>query len=305
MENVTNINNGMTGHDIDLVIPMVFPTDKEWLADFHRFHNLDARQHVRFRSWGTEELLIQCCLKYMPWLHRIYILLARDSQVQPWMHRYPKVEIVMHRDFIPLKYLPCFTSPCIEMFIGRIPGLTEHFIYSNDDVFPLSPMQPTDFFRNGRPCVHITSRQAPRNPNWFEKACLHQQHLVGSRFGKGDTSRMLSSNHSMSPILRSVTHKVWDTLNEDIRRNLCPLRRTEYSYNQYIYLLYQHFADLNTDYSPHEQYLGPGTPTSKLRALILDPNSGTLCLNDNENITDWKHRATIVKTAIAEKLLKE
>jgi hypothetical protein len=33
------------------------------------------------------------------------------------------------------------------MFLHRIPGLSERFIYGNDDMFPLSQLEPEDFFR--------------------------------------------------------------------------------------------------------------------------------------------------------------
>lgn len=297
-----NLNYGITGEKIDLVIPMVFPTDREWLNCFERYHRGDARKNVRFRSWNNEELLIQCCKRYMPWLNHIYILLARESQIQPWMNNYEGVSVVMHRDFIPQQYLPCFSSPCIEMFIGRIPGLAEKFIYSNDDVFPLSALLPTDFFRNGKACVRIRSKAVPQNPNLYEKACLHQQRMIALPFGKADDGKYLRSGHSMAPLFRSVCKTVWEQHNEEIRRNLCPLRRTEYSYNQYIYLLYEYYSGMTTDYVPHSKYAGPGTPTDELATIITTPGIGIVCLNDNENIADWQHRADVVRDAIVKNL---
>lgn len=70
-----------TEKDIDLVIPMVFPGDTKWQHDFSRYHSGEPCSNVRFRSWGTEELLIECIEHYMPWVHTIHILLARESQV--------------------------------------------------------------------------------------------------------------------------------------------------------------------------------------------------------------------------------
>ena len=150
--------------DIDLIIPMVFPQDPVWQAEYQKYRgSKDATHHVRFRSWGTEELLVRCCMRYMPWVHRIHILLAGESQVQEWMkeaavpqqHTQPKIHIVFHKDFVPEKYLPCFSSPCFEMFLHRIPGLSECFIYGNDDMFPLSPLEPDDFFRVADPSITL------------------------------------------------------------------------------------------------------------------------------------------------------
>ena len=120
---------GVLAMPIDLVIPMVFAQDPHWQSDYVRYHvggSVRAMKHVRWRSWGTEELLVRCCLKYMPWLRCIHILLASETQVQDWMKEMvaaaqqqtgrPSINLVFHREFIPEKYLPCFTSPCIEMF---------------------------------------------------------------------------------------------------------------------------------------------------------------------------------------------
>ena len=68
--------------NIDFVVPMVFPQDAEWKRSFARYHNNDALANVRFRSWGTEELLIRCVLRFMPWVRTIHILLASESQLQ-------------------------------------------------------------------------------------------------------------------------------------------------------------------------------------------------------------------------------
>lgn len=302
MEKDTNNMNGITGQPIDLVIPMVFPDDKEWLSCFARYHNGDAQQNVRFRSWGDEELLIKCCKKYMPWLNHIYILLARESQIQPWMNDCEGVSVVMHRDFIPQQYLPCFASPCIEMFLNRIPGLSEQFIYANDDMFPLSPLEPTDFFRNGKACIHIREKRFPEHPNIFQRKCLYQQNMVGKPFGKSYTRVWLYTGHSFAPILKSACDEVMRRHGKEIMKYISPLRRTDHSFNQYIYMLYEYFAGLTIDHMPHVQYAGEGTATDKLSDIIANPDAGIVCLNDNENIPDWQHRATIVRRAISSKL---
>lgn len=289
--------------NIDFVVPMVFADDAAWRTDFNRYHDGEARTNVRLRSWGTEELLISCCERYMPWLHTIYILLYSESQRQPWMERHEKVRVICHRDFIPSERLPCFASPCIEMFLHRIPGLSEQFIYGNDDIFPLSPLQSHDFFREGRACLHVKRQPCPDNPNIFERACLYQQKMIADGFGKDCAHTWLRAGHSLAPILRSVCDAVWQRHGEEIERWLCPLRRTEHSFNQYIYLLYEYFAGLTVDYSPHERYAGEDTPTPRLAAIIADKDAGIVCLNDNEDIDDWQQRAALVRRAISKKLI--
>ena len=58
-----------------------------------------------------------------------------------WLNtKHPKLNIVCHEDFIPQKFLPTFNSHTIEWNFHRIPGLTEQFVYFNDDMFLLKPV---------------------------------------------------------------------------------------------------------------------------------------------------------------------
>ena len=305
--------------EIDLVIPMVFPEDKEWQQAYARFRSGDASRNVRFRSWGTEEMMVRCCLKNMPWLRRIYLLLASPSQVRGWMKNMVATEsqhtektgvhLVFHEEFIPEEFLPCFTSPTIEMFLHRIPGLAEHFIYANDDMFPLSPLEATDFFRERPtpnppyregavsllPCQHWEEKNWPVRPSLFQRKCRNQQRMIAAGFGVQLGNTWLRNGHCFAPLLKSTCEAVWERHGEEIKKHLSPLKRTEHSYNHYIYSLYQHFAGLEVDYQPKEQYAGKDTPTSEIAKIISDPEAGIVCINDHERISDWRERAKIVR----------
>lgn len=58
----------------------------------------------------------------------------------------------------PKKYqMPYTNSNAIETTLSNIPGLSEHFIYFNDDIFLCKPVKYTDFFTNsGKPYVPYT-----------------------------------------------------------------------------------------------------------------------------------------------------
>lgn len=298
--------------DIDLVIPMVFPHDPEWQREYRRYQSGDATRNARWRSWGTEELLIQCVIKWMPWIRHIHLLLASESQEQPWMTemtaRSQQIIIHYHKDFIPEQYLPCYTSCCIEMFLHRIPGLSEYFIYGNDDMFPLSPLDPEDFFRTKEahkpvlPCQKLREKIFPKSPNIFQQKCLNQQNMIAKPFGKHFTKTLLRNGHSMAPMLKSVCEAVWLRHGEEIKRYLSPIKRDKHSYSQYVYVLYQHFAGLYIEHQPRVQYIGRETPTSSLATIIRDPEAGIVCFNDNEHISDWEKRAEIVLKETSKKL---
>lgn len=289
---------------IDLVIPMVFPADPEWQRAYAAATDRpEPSSNARFRSWGTEELLIRCCKKYMPWLRIIHILLASESQVQPWMEQDAKLHIVFHRDFIPVEYRPCFASPCIEMFLHLIPELSEKFIYANDDMFTLSPLQPTDFFtRDGKPCMHITEEPVPAKPNIFQRKCIYQQNMIGGVYNYHSIGTWLRTGHGLAPIMKSACEEVWRRHWQEIEPNLSPLKRTDHSWNHYIYMLLNYFANWYCDHSPRTRLIEWNTPTHDLPAIIADRDCGILCINDNDAIADWQERAAIVREAIEKKL---
>ena len=81
----------------------------------------------------------------------------------------PDVTVVSHREmFGDTGLLPTFNSQAIESRLHRIPGLAEHFLYLNDDVFLGRPVAPTMFFTPGGLTRFFPSSalvdSAPRTP---------------------------------------------------------------------------------------------------------------------------------------------
>lgn len=83
---------------------------------------------------------------YAPWVNKIYILMNTKKQPS-WIKENDKVIIVGHTDTFPSsKYLPNINSNAIETTIANIHGLSEHYIYFNDDIFLGNNVKYTDFF---------------------------------------------------------------------------------------------------------------------------------------------------------------
>lgn len=298
----------------DLVIPMVFPDDPVWQEEYIAHHDgkINATGNVRFRSWDTEELLVRCIRKFMPWLRIIHILLASESQAgflaaEPQGTVGPKVRLVFHREFMPEHLLPCFNICTIEMFLHKIPELSETFIYSNDDFFPLSPLEPSDFFRAAEthgtllPCQHFVEKPFPDTPNIFQKFVKNGLDMVATDFGAEFPHTWLRGGHTMQPMLRSTVEKVC-TLHADRIAESFTVERAARNFNQYIFPFYQHLSGQYIDHTPPHRYAGPRTATADLPGIIRSENVGIVCLNDNECIADWKERARLVRHEIGEKL---
>lgn len=283
---------------------MVFPFDHQWQRRWQRACGAmlidDAQLCARYRTWCTEQLLIQCVQRFMPWLRQIIIILAQPSQVQPWMAEMG-VRVVFHADFIPAEYLPTFSSRTIELFMHRIEGLSDTFIYGNDDMFPLSPLQPDDFFRDGLPCLQMQERQFPDHPDQFHLMCAGGQQLVADVLGVPHPACWLHTGHSLAPIRRSTCEHLWQQCADTLKASITPFRSVR-NYNQYIYLWYQYLSGQYAAHVPPRQYVSSKDGADALRRAIREAE-GILCINDSDMTNDIHQLSQIAIAELTKRLL--
>ena len=75
-----------------------------------------------------------------------------------------KIKLINHSQIIDAKYLPTFNSHVIEANLYKIPDLSEHFIYFNDDVFVARPLMPNHFFENnGLASLFVANKSFQKN----------------------------------------------------------------------------------------------------------------------------------------------
>jgi UDP-N-acetylglucosamine-lysosomal-enzyme len=104
----------------------------------------------RFRDNEELQYSLRSVFKYAPWIRRIFIVTS--GQVPSWLNiANPRVTIVQHSDiFVNQSHLPTFSSPAIESHLHRIPGLSRHFLYLNDDVMFGNHIEMEDFWSHGK-----------------------------------------------------------------------------------------------------------------------------------------------------------
>lgn len=154
---------GKTDYPIDFVLTWVDGNDSNWQDDYCKYKGIDGdHRDYRFRDMGTLKYWFRGVEQFAPWVNKIYFVTC--GQKPDWLNtEHPKVVCVDHKDFIPEKYLPTFSSQAIEINLHRIKGLSEHFVYFNDDMFLTSPTTREDFFIGGRPCDSaVINYPAPR-----------------------------------------------------------------------------------------------------------------------------------------------
>ncbi len=139
---------------IDFVVPWVDGADEKWRQKKALHTGCEERignTDVRYRDWDSLKYWFRGVEKFAPWVNNVYFI--TDDQIPEWLNlENEKLKWVKHTDFIPAEYLPTFTAHTIEWNLNNIDGLSEHFVYFNDDVFLIDNTRPEDFFKNGLPC---------------------------------------------------------------------------------------------------------------------------------------------------------
>ncbi|XP_030071271.1 N-acetylglucosamine-1-phosphotransferase subunits alpha/beta isoform X2 [Microcaecilia unicolor] len=88
--------------------------------------------------------------KHAPWVRHVFIV--TNGQIPSWLNLdSPRITVITHKDiFKNISHLPTFSSPAIESHIHRIPGLSQKFVYLNDDVMFGKAVWPDDFYSHSK-----------------------------------------------------------------------------------------------------------------------------------------------------------
>lgn len=164
--------------DIDLVYLWVDGSDPEWQARRSAFtgqklDNTEANCKGRYADNDELKYNLRAVEKYAPWIRHVFIV--TDGQTPAWLDTScPDVTVVNQNDIIPEVSRPCYNSSLIEHFLYRIPGLSEHFLYANDDMFLNKPVTPDTFFTSdGLPIVRLIHA---RLRDWY---LAFRKHVLG------------------------------------------------------------------------------------------------------------------------------
>ncbi len=139
-------------YPIDFIITWVDGNDPEWQLEKAKYKGTtgDARAN-RYREWDTLKYWFRGVEKFAPWVNKIFFVTC--GHLPSWLNTdHPKLKIINHKEYIPEKWLPTFSSRPIDMNFHRIKELSSHFVYFNDDMFLINPVEREDFFQRGLPC---------------------------------------------------------------------------------------------------------------------------------------------------------
>lgn len=139
---------------VDIVYTWVDGDDPEWRKKQQRALaeltggevNETAVSQSRYQSRDELKYSLRSVEYYASWVNHIY--LVTDGQVPEWLNtEHPKITVVDHREiFSDPEVLPVFNSHAIESQLHHIAGLSNQYLYMNDDILFMRPVEPSLFY---------------------------------------------------------------------------------------------------------------------------------------------------------------
>lgn len=260
---------------MDAVITYVNGLDPVWREEYSRALNIPALDK-RFRDWGTLKYLLRGIETYMPFVRNVFLVVSGRTQVPDWASE--RLKVVTHKDIIPEKFLPTFNSTTIEMFLHRIPGLDEQFIYFNDDMFPVAPSSENDYFRDGKIVIGFSRHLFAGG--MYKRQCRNSDRMARKALGLGESVLFVRPQHICSPMIRSANEEVFEKMKESIFATLSQVRTME-NLNQYLFLdyLFHQGKAIRRRLSGKFFSIATSSATS-IGEYLLEPSRKLVCIND-------------------------
>jgi len=248
----------------------------------------DGDAHAaRFRQVDELRYALRSVHMFAPWIRTIWI--ATDSPAPAWLKEHPKVRIVRSEEFFAdTSVLPTHNSHAVEAQLHRIPGIAEHFLYSNDDMFFGRPVRPEMFFTASGltqfvECdVRIGIGPSRTHRSGHDNAARVNREVLERRFGRVITRDL---QHCATPHRRSVMFELEREFPEEFRRTAAARFRsaTDVSVTNSLYHYYAAFTGRALPTSvPTTRYIQTTLASAlpQLERLVTRRDADMFCLND-------------------------
>ena len=297
---------------IDVVITWVDGDDishrekRRKYASADELTNDDIGGEIRYKSVGEIRYCLASILRFAPFVRKIFIVTDNQNpQLDDFIEaefpdRTAEIVIIDHKVIFEgyESYLPVFNSLAIETMLWRIPGLSDHYVYFNDDVLLAAPVEPDDFFV-GDSLVCYASKMS-----WHFAAFLRWAKHIGKShkvfgfkdsminaaalLGRRDT--FLLFDHIPHMMIRSVFEDYFTMHPEALKINISHRFRDQVQYNpqELCYLLAQKEGKaVIRSNKGNYLYLYPRKKKNyvndKIRQFDSYPNAKFLCVNSLNN----------------------
>lgn len=308
---------------IDFVVTWLDSNDPEWQKqyEYYKHSSKGDNSKARFRSMSIFKYWFRAVEENAPWVNKVF--LVTNGTFPSWINpNNPKLVLVKHEDYMPKELLPTFSSCAIELNLHKIKGLSEHFVYFNDDVFINSPISPSYYFKKGLPCdcnketcfnVPIFTKKERfsiymsmlsnigiinAHFNRWKTVCQAPQKWFGLHLGiKGIIMSCIlmkqrlfvgfSNFHIEQAFRKSSFEEVW-AKEPDYLYNSCTRFREEVIANPFIFRYWQFAKNM---FYPQKRRFGVFHLTGrdcidKIEKAINNTSIASICLNDTSFCSD-------------------
>ncbi|MGW6892625.1 stealth conserved region 3 domain-containing protein [Streptomyces chartreusis] len=240
----------------------------------------------RYTSHDELKYSLRSLAMYADFVRHIY--LVTDGQKPHWLDESaPGITVVDHRDIFPDGVLPVFNSHAIETRLHHIPGLSEHYLYFNDDVFVGRRVTAEHFFHgSGLMKIPVSPLKIGVGKPHAEETATNSanknvRRLLLEKFGRMTTNNFM---HTPLPQQRETLQTLEELFREDIARTTASRFRSPQDLAMTAPLLYQ-YALMTGRGVPGKysfRYVNISRPDAEGRLADLRRNRrfDFFCLND-------------------------
>ena len=302
---------------IDIVIPWVDGSDKIWLEEKRKYDgSVGDDRPIRYRDWELLRYWFRGVETFAPWIRTIHFVTYGHLPV--WMNTENKcLHIVNHRDFIPAQYLPTYSANVIEMNMHRIEGLSEYFLYANDDMFFTAMTKETDFFKEGYPVdcpienvqhfkkggidLIVANDLSILNGHFQKRKCIRKNILkwFSPKYKMGffrNLYMMPFANfvgflnpHIIFPFRKSTFEDIWNAEPELMDTVSKHRFRSSEDVNQWLARYWQFASGMFKPGNPGIGYfVSIGRDDQQIEQAILNQKYRVICLNDDNVNADYE-----------------
>jgi hypothetical protein len=308
---------------IDFVVTWLDSSDPQWQEQYALYKTgaKGDKSKARYREMNIFNYWFRAVEKFAPWVNKVY--LVTNGKFPDWINiDNPKLVLVKHEDYMPKEILPTFSSCSIELHMHRIKGLSEHFVYFNDDMMLNGPVTPEYYFKDGLPCDY--NKETCLNVPIYTKtdkfsiymSMLADIGIVNAHFNRWETvlqspirwfgphlglkglvmSAVLmkqrlfvgfSNFHTEQAYLKSTFEEVWEK-EPDFLASSCTRFREDVIANPYLFRYWQ--LARNNFYPKKRRFatfhfFDRGV-VEGIHKTLLNPNIASICVNDSSLCPD-------------------
>ena len=268
-------------NEVDIIITYVNCEDPIWYNDYFNCIGSSklGNSKNRFRDLGTLRYLLRGIEENLKWIRKVHLVVSSDSQVPDWVNR-NTVNIIYHSDIIPSDLLPVFNSCAIEMFLPLIQDLSPKYIYFNDDMFPINPIEKTYWFRDDKVCTNFGVQP---HMNYNTTSSIFLSNILNSSRLVTGVDILFDFKHLPLGFITEEDRKFYNNHKEEIIKNITKIRDAK-NYNQYLYQINYFVNNMVYLRQPIGKYYQFTLNSIELKDIcnsIINKDSPLLCINDN------------------------